>query len=101
MLRRVFACLVCVAALAGQALAQIDIAQRRTPYLEVRFASGQAVYVEGLLGGRWEGRYWSANGGVGNTGRFWESDAFEIRVKGQPMRPYGQFLTAFTRSTQS
>ncbi len=50
---------------------------------EVRYISGNTIYVEELAGGSFVGRYWSADGNI-NSKAFWESDAFELRIKDKP-----------------
>lgn len=65
----------------------IDIIVSKTPEPEIRFISDKTIYVEGLLKGRWVGRYWSANGHISKSAGFWESDAFEIRIKEESSGP--------------
>lgn len=35
-----------------------DISIRETLEREIRFTSGKTIYIEGLVGGQWVGRYW-------------------------------------------
>ena len=41
---------------------ETDIATRNSADHQIQFASGRTIYVEALLGDRWVGRYWNANG---------------------------------------
>ncbi len=57
-----------------------DIALRETPDHQVSFTSGRVVYVEGLVDGRWVGRYWSAGGRINVPYELRADNAFELQV---------------------
>src|SRR5713226_600920 len=50
---------------------------------QVRYVSGQTVYVEELLGDRWVDRSWGRDGET-NLDMGWDQDAFEMRIKTEP-----------------
>ena len=50
---------------------------------EVRFASGNTIYIEGLIDGEWVGRYWNADGQITLPYQLHEP-AFEIQIKSDP-----------------
>ncbi len=50
----------------------------------IRYTSGDAVYIEELVQGRWAGRFWGAGGQTASPSALWASDAFEIRIKTEP-----------------
>jgi len=47
---------------------------------EIRFTSGEVVYVEALIDDRWVGRYWTAEGRVNWLYETWMEDAFRIEI---------------------
>lgn len=47
---------------------------------EVRYTSGNTIYVEGLVDGRWVGRYWTADGRINVPYELYSDDAFAIEV---------------------
>ena len=47
---------------------------------EVRYTSGNTIYVEGLVDGRWVGRYWTADGRINVPYELYADDAFGIEV---------------------
>jgi alpha-galactosidase len=57
-----------------------DISVRDTPDHQVRFTSGRVVYVEGLIDGRWVGRYWSAGGRINVPYELYADNAFELQI---------------------
>ncbi len=57
-----------------------DIQQLATETHEIRFVSGRTVYVEGLVNGMWEGRYWSAGGRINVPYELTADDAFWLRL---------------------
>jgi len=61
-----------------------DIAVQDEPIPQVQFASGETLYVEGLLEGRWAGRYWTADGRLPWPFDLRAEDAFLIEVKTEP-----------------
>lgn len=50
----------------------------------MQYISGKSVYIEQLLGGRWVGRYWNAQGTIKPLHPLWASEAFAIRIKTSP-----------------
>lgn len=52
---------------------------------EVRFVSGSTVYLEGLVDGRWTGRYWGSDGRVESPCDRWTEDAFSFEIDGKPL----------------
>ena len=61
-----------------------DIHVKSTPDHEVRYTSGKTIYVEGLVEGRWVGRYWTPTGRINVPTQRWTEDAFELQVKDNP-----------------
>jgi alpha-galactosidase len=61
-----------------------DIHLKSTPDHEVRYTSGKTIYVEGLVEGRWVGRYWTPTGRINVPTQRWTEDAFELQVKDNP-----------------
>lgn len=56
-----------------------DIAQLGGSDHTVRYTSGDAVYVEGLVNGVWTGRYWNAGGRINVPYELTSDKAFELR----------------------
>ena len=57
-----------------------------TPTHDVRYVSDRVVYVEGLVDGRWVGRYWSAGARINVPYELINNDdAFELIIGGQPL----------------
>ena len=52
---------------------------------EIRFASGPAVYLEALLGGRYVGRYWASDGRINVPYERWAAEAFQIEINQEPV----------------
>ena len=67
-----------VAAVAGYT----DIAVLGTDTHDIRFVSGNAVYVEGLVGGIWSGRYWNAGGRINVPYELSADNAFTLKAAG-------------------
>jgi len=61
-----------------------DIHVKPAPEPEVRYTSGKTIYVEGLVEGRWVGRYWTPSGRINIPYQRWTEDAFELQVKDNP-----------------
>ncbi|MBI4584038.1 MAG: alpha-galactosidase [Planctomycetes bacterium] len=78
----------------GASLDFTDIAVSETPDHEVRFHSGNTVYVEGLVNSQWAGRYWAANGRVNFPYWRYAESAFKIEIKDDPVVPAGTLLSA-------
>jgi len=58
-----------------------NILQLGTPNHDVRYISGNTVYVEGLINGHWVGRYWSAGGRLNVPYELSDGDdAFALQV---------------------
>lgn len=72
-----------------------DISVRQVPAPEVRFTSGKTIYVEALVGGRWVGRYWAADGRINIPYELWDSDAFELQIDGQALSTGWAWVSAF------
>ena len=60
---------------------ETDIATRNSADHQIQFTSGRTIYVEALLGDRWVGRYWSANGRSNWAYELWEQDAFQLEIE--------------------
>ena len=76
----------------GRVSTDVDI--RELPGREVRFTSGNVVYVEALLDGRWVGRYWSAEGRVNWLYETWMEDAFSLEIGRRPVRGNWKWVSA-------
>ncbi len=61
--------------------------------LEICYSSGQTRYIESLIGDRWMGRYWNADGRTTYYDR-WDSDAFEIGILEDPSQTESTLLTS-------
>ena len=59
----------------------IDIDVKPAPDHEVRYTSGNTIYVEGLVDGRWVGRYWTPSGRINTPYQRWAEDAFHLQFK--------------------
>src|SRR5215470_866693 len=46
----------------------------------IRYTSGNTIYVESLVDGRWVGRYWTADGRINVPYELYADDAFQIQV---------------------
>lgn len=57
-----------------------DIRELGNESHDVRFVSGNTVYVEGLVNGMWAGRYWSAGGRINVPYELTADDAFGLRT---------------------
>ena len=66
----------------GRDLTEIAIGQ--TPEHEIRFRSGEAVYVEALVGNRWASRLWNAEGRDDLPRWSAAEPAFSITIKDDP-----------------
>ncbi len=73
---------------AARTIPHMDVSVRHTAQgPEVHYASGRTVYVEGLVGGRWVTKFWSATGAA-PAGVAWRiADAFAIGIKTKPTPP--------------
>jgi alpha-galactosidase len=72
--------------------ADIDI--REGPGHEIRFTSGNVIYVEALIDDRWVGRYWSAEGRVNWLYEPWIEDAFRLEIDRKPVTTGWQWVSA-------
>lgn len=74
-----------LAALTGFVLGAdfIDINVKTTPEHLIRFTSGNTIYVEGLVGDRWVGRYWTPDGRINVPYELYADDAFAIQIEGK------------------
>src|SRR5215472_15757773 len=61
-------------------IAYADVSIKENAAHEIRFTSGQAIYVEALIDGRWIGRYWTADGRINVPYEMYVDNAFEIQV---------------------
>lgn len=66
----------------AQALADIHV--KPAPDPEVRYATDNVIYVEGLVEGRWVGRYWTPSGRIHFPYQRWSDDAFDLQVQSDP-----------------
>jgi alpha-galactosidase len=57
-----------------------DIRDLGTVTHDIRFVSGHTVYVEGLVNGMWQGRYWSAGGRINVPYELTADDAFSLHL---------------------
>ncbi len=64
---------------------ETDIATRNSADHQIQFTSGRTIYVEALLGDRWVGRYWNANGRANWAYELWEEDAFQLEIGHFPL----------------
>jgi alpha-galactosidase len=62
-----------------------DVAVLGTPTHDIRYTTDRVVYVEGLVDGRWVGRYWSAGGRINVPYELLADDAFQLQIEGQWM----------------
>ena len=76
----------------GTRAADIDI--RESSEHEIRFTSGSVVHVEALIGDRWVGRYWAADGRVNWLYEHWIEDAFQLEINGEPLATGWQWVSA-------
>ena len=51
---------------------------------QIRYTSGKTIYIEGLVDGKWVGRYWCADGRIPFQYWLFASSAFEIGFKDNP-----------------
>ena len=58
----------------------VDVTVAPAPDHYVRYTSGNVIYVEGLVDGRWVGRYWTADGRINVPYELYADDAFRIEV---------------------
>src|SRR5262249_39765152 len=58
----------------------VDVTVAPAPDHDVRYTSGKTIYVEGLVDGRWVGRYWTADGRINVPYELYADDAFGIEV---------------------
>jgi alpha-galactosidase len=79
---------------ASKETAYSDIAVREAPDREVRFTSGKTICVEALREGRWQGRYWSADGRINTPDEFLAADAFSLRLDKQHLSTGWSFVSA-------
>ena len=61
-------------------IAYADVSIKENAAHEIRFTSGQAIYVEALIDDRWIGRYWTADGRINVPYEMYVDNAFEIQV---------------------
>jgi alpha-galactosidase len=64
------------------AQAKVDVNVR--PDHEVRYTSGKTIYVEGLVDGRWVGRYWTPTGRINTPHELRAEDAFQVEFSPDP-----------------
>jgi len=63
------------------------------PDHEVRYASGKLLYVEGLVDGRWCGRFWAADGRLNFPYWRFAEPSFQLGLKTAPEQTNETFLT--------
>ncbi|MBI4585205.1 MAG: alpha-galactosidase [Planctomycetes bacterium] len=61
---------------------------------EVHYVSEKTVYTEALIGGRWLGRYWAADGTLKIAYEGFAEDAFQIELDGAPLAPEWRLIAA-------
>jgi alpha-galactosidase len=83
--------LLAALSLSGQA-GYIDVHLQASPEPLVRYTSGKTVYVEGLVDGRWVGRYWSAGGRINVPYELYADDAFQLEVGDQQLSSGWQWV---------
>jgi alpha-galactosidase len=65
--------------------AYVDVTAAPAPDHYVRYTSGKTIYVEGLVDGRWVGRYWTADGRINVPYELYADNAFQIEVNHQSL----------------
>src|SRR5215831_584781 len=75
-------CMVLVSAAAPLALGRgyTDVNVEAGAEHRIRYTSGNTIYVESLVDGRWVGRYWTADGRINVPYELYADDAFAIEV---------------------
>ncbi|MGD8750564.1 MAG: alpha-galactosidase [Anaerolineales bacterium] len=58
----------------------MDVHIGETPPTLIRYTSGQVIYVESSDGGKWSGRYWSADGRIKVPYESWSAEAFQLGI---------------------
>jgi hypothetical protein len=79
MRKLVLVVVICLAAAKAWAAGYMDIRVLGTETHDIRFVSGHTVYVEGLVKGMWEGRYWSGGGRINVPYELTVDNAFGLR----------------------
>lgn len=64
----------------------IDISVQETPEHQIRYTSGNTIYVESLQEGQWCGRYWTADGRINWNYDLWSDAAFGLEIQQEPDR---------------
>jgi len=72
----------------------VDVKVQMSPEPQVRYTSGKTLYVEGLVGERWVGRYWTADGRINVPYELYADDAFELQIESQWLSSGWQWVTA-------
>jgi len=71
-----------------------DYAISETPTPQIRYISGNVIYVEASDGERWLGRFWSADGHINVPYELWADDAFCLEIDRQPLNLGWQWISA-------
>ncbi len=56
----------------------VDVTFAPVPDHYVRYTSGNTIYVEGLVDGRWVGRYWTPEGPINVPYELYADNGFQI-----------------------
>ena len=78
--------LACSLNLSGAGQTEITVSETPEGH-DVRYVSGETVYVEGLVKGRWVAHSWDMKGAARGPGQHRDANAFEIEIKATPTPP--------------
>ena len=73
-------------------LGYVNVSVLTDPAPLVRFTSGKHVYVEGLVDGRWVGRYWNAGGRINVPYELYTDNAFDLEIGDLPLSSGWQWI---------
>jgi len=71
----------------------IDVVASQGDDHTIRYCSGQMVYIESFVDGRWLGRYWSADGRINLPYELWADGAFCLRIDDQDLAAGWRFVS--------
>ncbi len=77
----------------GSEAGYTGVAVGQAPEHEVRYTSGETVYIEALVAGQWVGRQWAADGQIDLGSRSGANPAFELEIKSEPSAAAGAALS--------
>lgn len=73
-------CTLLGTAAAAQTPGYTNVHVEASPEHEVRYASDHVIYLEGLVDGRWVGRYWSPGGRINDPYEHYADNAFDLQI---------------------